>query len=117
MDNNPHATLSIVAYRPKPGKEIELMALAREHVPYLRTIGFATQRPHVVATASDGTVLEVFEWVQGALAKAHQHPGLQELWTRYSAVCDYVPLNTLAESGMMFANFVPVDWPSPNANG
>lgn len=108
MTDNPQARLSIVAYKPKPGKDSELMALTREHVPYLRSLGFATNRPHVIATASDGTVIEVFEWVEGALEKAHQHAGVQQLWTRYAAVCDFVPLNTLTECGMMFANFIPV---------
>lgn len=73
MTDNSQARLSIVAYRPNPGKDVELMALTREHVPYLRSLGFATGRPHVIATAAEGTVIEVFEWVEGALEKAHQH--------------------------------------------
>lgn len=32
MNTNSQARLSIVAYKPKRGKEAELMALAREHV-------------------------------------------------------------------------------------
>ena len=109
MQNNPNARLSIVAYKPKPGKEAELMALTREHVPLLRREGLVTARPHVIATAADGTVIEVFEWAEGGLEKAHHHPGVSALWTHYSAVCDYVPLKTLDECGMPFANFVPVD--------
>jgi len=106
---NPQARLSIIAYKAKPGKETELMSLAREHVPYLRSLGFATERPHMVATAGDGTILEVFEWAEGGLEKAHAHAGLGELWMRYAAACDFVPLNSLEESGMMFANFIPVN--------
>lgn len=109
MDNNPLARLSIVAYKPRPGKELELMSLTLEHVPYLRSIGLATERPHIIATASDGTVLEVFEWAEGGLDKAHAHAGLGELWTRYAAACDFVPLKTLDEAAMMFANFVPAN--------
>ncbi|MBV9303744.1 MAG: hypothetical protein JOY62_05300 [Acidobacteriaceae bacterium] len=109
MTDNPQARLSIVAYKPKPGKEAELMSLTREHVPYLRSIGLATDRPHVIATANDGTVVEVFEWVEGGVEKAHAHSGLRELWSRYSEACDFVPLKTLQEAEMMFANFVPVN--------
>jgi hypothetical protein len=108
VTTNPAARLSIVAYRPKPGKEADLMALSREHVPYLRSIGLATERPHVVALAADGTVVEVFEWVEGGIEKAHVHQGLQKMWLRYSEACDYVPLNTLPEAAQMFASFVPV---------
>ena len=85
------------------------MSLTREHVPYLRSIGVATDRPHVIATAGDGTVVEVFEWAEGGLERAHSHAGLRELWTRYAAACDFVPLKTLPEAGMTFANFVPAN--------
>ncbi len=109
MTTNPEARLSIVAYKPKPGKEAELMSLTLEHVPYLRNIGLVTDRAHIIAIASDGTIIEVFEWAEGGLEKAHAHAGLGELWMRYAAACDYVPLKTLDEAGMTFANFVPVN--------
>jgi hypothetical protein len=109
MQNKPEARLSIVAYKPKPGKEAELMALAAEHVPYLRSLGFATARPHVVARAADGTIVEVFEWTEGGLGRAHQHAGLSEMWAKYSEACDYVPVATLKEAGDMFMNVVPVN--------
>jgi hypothetical protein len=109
MNYDPNVRLSIVAYKPKPGKEAELMALAHEHVPYLRSIGLATGRPTVIATAADGTVVEVFEWELGGIEKAHTHPGVLEMWGRFGQVCDYVPLNTLAEAGMMFASFIPIN--------
>ncbi len=107
--NNPNARLSIVAYKPKPGKEAELLALTREHVPYLRSIGVVTERPHVIASAADGTIVEVFEWVAGGVEKAHHHEGVHKLWGRYNEACDYVALNTLEEAGMMFANFTPLN--------
>ena len=109
MTGNPAARLSIVAYKPKPGKESELLALAREHVPYLRSIGLATERPHVIASAQDGTIVEVFEWVEGGIEKAHEHPGVRPLWERYNAACDFVPLKELEEAGMTFANFAALN--------
>ncbi len=108
MQHNPDARLSIVAYKPKPGKEAELMALTLEHVPYLQKEGMATSRPHIIAKAGDGTIVEVFEWAEGGLERAHAHVGLSAMWQQYSAVCDYVPLTTLAETHNIFANFVPV---------
>ncbi|MBA3912463.1 MAG: hypothetical protein H0X25_01075 [Acidobacteriales bacterium] len=109
MQNNPEARLSIVAYRPKPGKEADLLALTREHVPYLQSIGLATRRPSIISQASDGTIVEVFEWAVGGLEKAHADSGVAEMWKRYAAACDIVSLNSLKESGDMFANFVPLD--------
>jgi hypothetical protein len=31
-----------------------------------------------------------------------------ELWQRYAAVCDYVPVGTLEEAGQLFSEFTPV---------
>ena len=109
MALNPDARLSIVAYRPKPGKEAEVISLPKEHTPFLRSLGLATEREAVLATASEGTVIEVFEWVEGGIEKAHSHARLMKPWGRFSATCDFVPLNTLEECGMVFPNFFPLD--------
>lgn len=109
METDPQARLSIVAYRPKDGQEAELLSLVHEHTPFLREKGLATDRPHVIARAGDGTIVEVFEWAEGGLAKAHHDPDVGKLWTQFGAACDFVPLNSLAEAAMMFANFVPIN--------
>jgi len=98
----------IVAYRPKPGCAAALEALAREHVPILRGLGLATVRPEVILRAGDGIIVEVFEWAEGAIDRAHTDPEVANLWQRYGEVCDYIPLNTLAEAADMFATFKPV---------
>ena len=99
----------IVGYCPKPGQEAALDALAREHVPILRRLGFATDAPALAMRAADGTVVETFEWREGGTAAAHGHPEVQAMWGRYAAACDYVPLSTLKEAGDLFATFTPID--------
>lgn len=99
----------IVAYRPKPGREDGLMALMRGHVPDLRRLGLATGKPALLARAADGTVVEMFEWVDGGAAAAHGHPEVQAMWGQYAAVCDYVPLRALPETADLFATFVGID--------
>jgi hypothetical protein len=99
----------IVAYRPKPGGADGLLGCVREHVPILRGLGFATDRPAQAMRAKDGTIVEVFEWADGAVAKAHAHPEVHAMWARFGAVCDIVMLKDLAEAGDMFATFEPVD--------
>lgn len=102
--------LVIVAYRPRPGKDEDLLRLTREHVPILRGQGLATERPVQAMRAADGTILEVFEWKsQEAIAAAHQNPEVQKLWERYGEACDYVPLTSVKECGEMFAGFEPID--------
>jgi hypothetical protein len=102
-------TVVIVAYKPKPGKEADLLQLTREHVPLLRAEGLATDHPVIACQAKDGTVVEVFEWAAGGTERAHTNPVVMKLWERYSAACDYVPLATLPEAANMFAGFTPIN--------
>ena len=99
----------IVAYRPKPGREAELLALTLEHVPTLRGLGLATERPTLAMHSKEGVIIEVFEWCDGAIATAHQNPAVLKMWERYSAVCDYARLSELPEAKDLFAQFVPID--------
>ena len=102
-------TLVVVAYRPKPGKEADLLQLTREHVPLLRAEGLATDRPVIAGRAQDGTIVEVFEWVVvGGVERAYTNPVVMKLWERYAAACDIVPLTSLAEAATMFASFTPL---------
>ena len=87
----------IVAYRPKPGKEHELLKLVRDRVP-------------TIMRARDGTIIEVSEWKsREAIDAAHKNPNVLKMWEKFFAVCDCVPLKTLAEAQEMFAGFVPVE--------
>jgi quinol monooxygenase YgiN len=100
----------IALFRPKQGKEADLLACMHDHLPILRAQGLATDRPTTVLRAADGTLLEIFEWVsQAAIDAAHSNPAVHALWERYSACCDYVTLGDLAESKRMFPGFELVE--------
>jgi quinol monooxygenase YgiN len=102
--------ICIVAYRPKPGRESEILELVRNRVPILRKEGLVTDRVPVLMRAKDGTIIEVSEWKsQEAIAEAHQNPRVLAMWDKFFAVCDCVPLKTVAEAESMFAGFAPVD--------
>ena len=109
MQSESGQTLVIVAYKPKSGKEADLLQLTREHVPLLRVEGLATDHPVTVCQAKDGTIVEVFEWVAGGTERAHTNPVVLKLWERYAAACDIVPLASLPEASTMFASFTPLD--------
>lgn len=100
----------IVAYRPKPGKEKELLDLVRSRVPTLTKEGLVTKRTPVIMRAKDGTIIEVSEWKsREAIDAAHKNPNVLAMWDKFFAVCDCVPLKTLAEANDMFAGFEPVE--------
>jgi len=99
----------IVAYRPKPGKQTELLDLVRSRVPTLRNEGLVTNRDPTIMRARDGTIIEVSEWKsQEAIDAAHKNPNVLAMWNKFFAICDCVPLNTLAEAKEMFAGFEPL---------
>ena len=99
----------IVGYKPKPGKAEALRSLASNHVQRLRAEGLATAREAIIMEASDGTIIEVFEWKsKEAIESAHKNPAVQVLWTEFSDVCDYVPVASIVEAKQLFAEFSPV---------
>src|SRR6266404_3243463 len=99
----------IVAYRPKPGKENELVDLVRSRVPTLRKEKLVTDRTPAIMRARDGTIIEVSEWKsQGAIDAARKNPNVLAMWNQFFALCDCVPLKSLAEAEEMFAGFEPV---------
>jgi len=99
----------IVAYRPKPGKEEELLELVRNRVPTLRKENLVTERVPTIMRAGDGTIIEVSEWKSPeAIDAAHKNPNVLAMWNKFFALCDCVPLNTLAEASEMFAGFEPI---------
>jgi quinol monooxygenase YgiN len=100
----------IVAYRPKPGKEQEILELVRDRVPTLRKEGLVTDRVPTMMRTKDGTIIEVSEWKsREAIDAAHKNPNVLAMWNKFFAVCDCVPLKTLAEAEDMFAGFEPID--------
>ena len=100
----------IVAYRPKPGKAKEVLDLVRSRVPTLLKEGLVTDRAPIIMRAREGTIVEVSEWKsQEAIDAAHKNPNVLAMWNKFFAVCDCVPLKTLAEAEEMFAGFEPVD--------
>jgi len=104
-----NGVIAMVAYRPKPGKERELLELVRLRVPTLRKEGLVTDRVPTVMRSRDGTIVEVSEWKsREAIDAAHKNPNVLAMWEKFFALCECVPLKTLAEANDMFAGFEPV---------
>ena len=97
-------------FRPKAGREGDLLECMRDHLPVLRSQGLATDRPTLVLRAGDGTLVEIFEWKsQAAIDAAHGNAEVAKLWARYERCCDYVTLADLSEAREMFPSFALVE--------
>jgi len=95
-------------YKPHEGKDAELRKLIARHVPLLRNLELITDRPALLLRASNGTYVEVFEWVSHEAARAHDHPEVAEIWEAMGKVADFVSLDSLEESKRPFTHFSPV---------
>lgn len=102
--------ITIAVYRPKKGKEQQLLKLIEEHMPVLQSQQLITDRRPVVMQAADKTVIEVFEWKsRKAIDESHTNPEVQKLWNRFSEVCDYeIPVNVKEFQGL-FSEFEPIN--------
>jgi len=96
-------------YRPKAGGDAALRAIIARHVPTLRRVHLATDRPVLLLRAADGTYVEIFEWRPGAAQQAHEHPEVEALWGEMAQVADFVRLADLAEAARPFPHFAPVE--------
>jgi quinol monooxygenase YgiN len=102
--------ISVAAFRPKPGREAELLRVIADRLPLLRRLGLATDRAPINARSRDGVILHISEWAgEEAIECAHRTPEVLALWDRFAACCDFVSLETLAEAREEFATFEAID--------
>ncbi len=102
--------ISVAAFKPKAGKEDELLQVIADRLPLLRRLGMATDREPVLMRSKDGVIIQVSEWTDDdAIRKAHETPEVLELWQRFDACSTYVKLDSLAESHDDFATFESIE--------
>lgn len=96
----------IAAFRPKPGMQHQLLDVVEKHWRILQSQNLVTERPRHAMQASDGSVVEVFEWRSAeAIKQAHHNPAVLALWAEFDAVCEYIPVSALPEAGHPFSEF------------
>ena len=101
----------IAAFKPKSGREQQLLAVVEKHWRILQEQNLVTSRPRYAMQATDGTILEVFEWRSPeAIEQAHHNPAVLALWSEFEASCEYVPLASLSESTHPFSEFKPLNF-------
>lgn len=99
----------IVGYKPLPGKESELEALMKTHLPILRREKLVTDRESIIVKSKNGTIIEVFEWIsEEVMQNAHGNKTVLAMWQEYEKVCEYVPVATVPEAQALFSGFSPL---------
>ena len=96
-------------YKPHPGKDVELLKAVSGHSAVLRKYGLVTDRVPVICRSANGTIIEVFEWVDGlAHKRAHEHPEIAAIWELMAKIGDMPALGSLPECKESFPHFEPV---------
>ena len=99
-----------VRYKPREGREADLLELVRRHGPVLVENGLVTDRPFIHGRASDGSVLEVFEWIsEDASRSAHDNEAIQAVWGAMAECAEFLAVGELEEMRGPFAHFTPFD--------
>ena len=102
-------SIAVACYKPRPGREKDLLELVRNHMPPLRGQGLVTDRTPIVMRCADGTLVEIFEWVsKEKIEAAHKNPVVLDLWKKFEAVCWYETPANIAEFQNLFSHFEPV---------
>lgn len=102
--------VAFALYRPHEGKDEQLRQLIARHLPALRRLELITARPPMLLVSSNGTYLEIFEWLSADAARvAHEHPDIAPIWEAMGEVADFPVLDSLEESKVRFSHFVAVE--------
>ena len=98
------------SYKPKIDKLGELNELIKIHVDILRAEGLATNRQTVLMKSKNGTIIEIFEWKsRESIEAAHTNKNVQNLWDKFTIVCDFVPISSLDETKELFTEFESIE--------
>jgi hypothetical protein len=83
MANQDDAGETVVCtYRVREDAEQRFRELIARHWRTLNDLGFVTDQPPLLLRGTDGglTYVEIFTWVEGGFALAHEHPDVLMIW-------------------------------------
>jgi hypothetical protein len=74
----------ICTYLVRADAEERFAELVGGHWRTLRELGFVTDEKALVFRGTEGgvTYVEIFTWVEGGFAQAHEHPDVLAIWER-----------------------------------
>jgi hypothetical protein len=71
----------VCTYRARADVEQQFVELLRRHWDTLHDLGFVTdEKSLVLRQVDEPTYVEIFTWVEGGFARAHEHPDVLAIW-------------------------------------
>jgi heme-degrading monooxygenase HmoA len=98
--------LSLSAYRPRPGREDEVVRHFRREVATLRARGHITSRPAPICRTARGEYLVVVEWAtETSVDDAHADDAVLEVWRAKEQLVEYLGPRELDGSDVPFVSY------------
>lgn len=87
------ANIVICHYRVAAGNETAFEGLLRRHWPKLHELGLVTDAPSKQFKGREQDngqpiYYEIFEWLDGAMERAHEHPEVMAMWEPMDRLCE-----------------------------
>jgi quinol monooxygenase YgiN len=102
------ALVTMALYQAHEGKEKQLNEILKNHIKTLEAEDLITSTKPIRAKASNGTVIEIFEWKsEQAKDAAHESSVVMKIWNEIMEVADIKSLTSLDEAKHPFPNFAP----------
>lgn len=83
----------ICHYRVAKGNERKFESLLRKHWPTLHELGLVTNEPSRQFKGEEQDngqpiYFEIFDWLDGAVDRAHEHPEVMAIWEPMDKLCE-----------------------------
>jgi hypothetical protein len=83
----------ICHYRVATGNETKFERLLRKHWPTLHGLGLVTNEPSKKFKGEEQDngqpiYFEIFDWLDGAVDRAHEHPQVMAIWEPMDKLCE-----------------------------
>ena len=83
----------ICHYRVKKGNESEFEKLLHKHWPVLHGLELVTDSPSLQYKGEEQDngqpiYYEIFDWLDGAVDRAHEHPEIMAIWEPMDKLCE-----------------------------
>jgi hypothetical protein len=103
----------ICHYRVASGNEDAFEMLLRKHWPTLHALGLVTDEPsqQYKGTEQDNGLpiyFEIFDWLDGASERAHEHPEVMAIWEPMDQLCE----RRGGKPNMEFPHVMPLQGPN-----
>ena len=87
------AEIVICHYRVRKNCEADFEVLLEKHWPTLQRLGLVTDTTSQIykgteQRSDDPIYFEIFEWLDGASERAHEHPEVMAIWEPMDQLCE-----------------------------